>query len=75
MHWVHNTSMTILQNWMTSKGLKDLDLVEPLGRSRSQISRLRRGVSRPEPETVEKLAEITGIPAWDFLKPDNRSAA
>ena len=38
--------------------------------ARAQISRIRRG-GRASPKTAEALAEVTGIPAADFVfRPD-----
>lgn len=51
-----------LQQWMDRKGLTDADVAAKVeGLSRSQVSRIRRGVSRPSPETALKLAKLTKI--------------
>lgn len=60
--------MTTLQQWMTRKSLTDADLAARIeGISRSQISRIRRGVSTPSRKTAEKLSEVTKIPAARFI--------
>lgn len=57
-----------LQEWMDRKGFKDADVAARLdGISRSQVSRIRRRVSRPSPETAEKLSKLTRIPAARFI--------
>lgn len=57
-----------LQEWMKRKGYKDADVAALVdGLSRSQISRIRRRVSIPSPETALKLAELTRIPAKNFI--------
>jgi transcriptional regulator with XRE-family HTH domain len=54
---------------MTKTGESDETLAEKAGVSRVQISRIRRDLSRPSPELADRLSKITGIPAWDFVKP------
>lgn len=57
-----------LQDWMKSQGLDDAALAERVGiLSRSQISRIRRGKSKPKAEAAKLLAEITEIPVASFL--------
>lgn len=60
-------SMT-LQEWMDAKHLTDADVAAKVGGlSRSQVSRIRRRVSIPSPETALKLAKLTKIPAKEFI--------
>jgi len=57
-----------LQEWMDRKGLKDADLAAQVKvLSRSQISRIRRGVSNPKPDAAKALAALTRIPVVKFL--------
>ncbi len=47
---------------MKRKGLSDADVSARVeGLSRSQVSRIRRGVSRPSLETALKLARLTKL--------------
>ena len=66
-----------LATWMRAAGEDDDSLAEKLGVSRVQVSRLRRKVCKPSPETAERLERLTHIPAWDFVKPapDKQRAA
>lgn len=63
------TPMTALQRWMTENEKDDAAVAAAVGSiSRSQVSRLRRGESRPSLKTAEALEALTGLPAWEFLK-------
>jgi transcriptional regulator with XRE-family HTH domain len=65
--------MTALKDWMDKRGLADADVASRIeGLSRSQVSRIRRGVSRPSPATAEKLAALTRIPAAKFIFGERR---
>ena len=61
---------------MDDRGLNDRALSERVRAvTRSQISRIRRG-GRASPKTAEALAELTGIPAADFVfRPDPSNSA
>lgn len=53
---------------MEAKQLKDADVAERVaGLSRSQVSRIRRRISIPPPQTARKLAVLTGIPVEAFM--------
>lgn len=57
-----------LQQWMDREGLNDRTLAERVEvLSRSQISRIRRGISIPPPEKARRLEDVTGIPASAFV--------
>lgn len=57
-----------LAEWMATKRWKDADLAREIhGLSRSQISRIRRGVSCPTIATARKLEGVTKIPAARFV--------
>lgn len=43
--------------------------------SRVQISRIRRGLSKPSPRLASELERVTGIPAWEFVRPQDQPAA
>lgn len=61
-------AMSVLKQWMKQRDLKDADVAARLeGVSRSQISRIRRGVSTPSPKTAEKLSKLTRIPPAKFI--------
>lgn len=67
-HKVHILCMT-LQEWMDLKSWRDERLAQELGGclSRSQVSRIRRGKSKPTPETARELERVTKIPAAAFI--------
>lgn len=53
---------------MDAQGIKDAELAERIGSlSRSQISRIRRGKSRPPIATARLLEAATKIPAARFV--------
>lgn len=57
-----------LQDWMTKQKLSDADVAARIeGLSRSQVSRIRRRVSIPSPETALKLSKLTKIPPEKFV--------
>lgn len=65
-----------LQEWMSREGLNDAALASRTGKiSRSQISRIRRGISRPEPATARELERLTGIPAATFVMGEAAASA
>jgi transcriptional regulator with XRE-family HTH domain len=68
---MHIPAMT-LQEWMDAKRLKDAGLAALTdGKvSRSQVSRIRRGVCLPERATAVELERVTGIPWFRFLVGD-----
>lgn len=61
--------MADLNSWMDDAGESDESLAPKLGVSRVQVSRIRRGVNKPSATVAARLEELTGIPAWDFLRP------
>ncbi len=61
--------MADLNTWMDGAGESDESLAPKLGVSRVQVSRIRRGVNKPSTAVAARLEELTGIPAWDFLRP------
>lgn len=58
---------TTLKDWMDAKDKKDADVAALVGISRSQITRIRTGVSNPGRNTARKLEEVTKIPAARFV--------
>lgn len=54
---------------MTKAGETDETLAAKASVSRVQISRIRRDLSSPSPELAVRLEAITGIAAWEFVKP------
>lgn len=69
VHLVHIGPMTRLSDWMDAKGIKDEALAEKAkgAVSRTQISRIRRGLSGASKKTAHKLEKITGIPWHEFI--------
>ena len=65
---MHINRMT-LHEWMIREGLTDAAVAEKLGGKvgRSQVNRIRRGVSRPGPELARALESLTQIPAAKFV--------
>jgi transcriptional regulator with XRE-family HTH domain len=53
----------------------DQSLAPKIGVSRVHVSRLRRSVHKPSPELAVKLESVTGIPAWELLRPTDARAA
>ena len=65
-----------LEQWMEANSLRDHELAARVeGLSRSQVSRIRRRVSIPSPETAKKLSEVTGLPAEALLYVERVRAA
>lgn len=62
--------MTKLSEWMTANEIDDAEMARRLDVSRVSISRIRRGLQRPSPRLAETMARVTGIPAWDFIRPE-----
>lgn len=59
---------TALGRWMKANERDDDSLAQALSITRSQVNRLRRGVSKPSLDTAEALAGITGISALVLLR-------
>jgi len=49
------------------KRMTQQDLAQELGLSASQLSNIERGVKEPEPELLEHLALVLGIPNEEFF--------
>jgi transcriptional regulator with XRE-family HTH domain len=58
-----------LSEYMLEKGLSDEAVAEAVNRSRPTISRIRRGVVRPDWGTIEEIRKFTGgaVTPNDFL--------
>jgi len=65
--------MTPLGTWMKNAGESDKSLAAKLGVSRVQVLRIRNGVCKPSPKLAQALEKETGIPAWDFIRPQDNS--
>jgi transcriptional regulator with XRE-family HTH domain len=61
--------MTKFADWIAKKGLTEVETARLVGVSQAQISRIKRGLSKPSPVLAERLQTVTGIPAWDFIRP------
>ena len=74
-HAVHNGGMTTeLEKRMKLQGWTDDTLAEKVGRHRSSISRLRRGVScKISFDHAMAVSEITGVPVLALLSPSKPS--
>lgn len=59
--------MTKLQAWMTKHDKRDADVARTVKRSRTQISRIRRGIVGASPATARRLETLTGIKWWAFI--------
>jgi len=59
-----------LSDWMSHKGLDDASLGELVGRDRTRISRIRRGLSLPSFELFRELHKLSK----GKLTPDSFSA-
>ncbi len=59
-----------LDEFLTSRKLTDSAFGEMIGRSQSTISRIRRGETLPDWETVRRITEATNgaVMANDFVK-------
>lgn len=60
--------MTQLQRWMDKHDKLDGDVARLVKRSRSQISRIRRGVTGASPKTAKRLDALTGIRWFNFIE-------
>lgn len=65
--------MTKLQRWMTANQKDDAAMSRLVRLDRSQISRIRRGVTGASRATAIKLQLITGIRWWHFIETGTRS--
>lgn len=63
---------TALDAYMGREGLKDADLAPKIGRDRSMVSKLRRGVVRPTLELADRIEKETGgaVPIRSWLIED-----
>jgi transcriptional regulator with XRE-family HTH domain len=59
---------------MSSSGETDETVAAKVDVSRVQISRIRRGLHKPSPRLAARLEEITGVSAWEFLRPETTAA-
>jgi transcriptional regulator with XRE-family HTH domain len=59
--------MKQLTEWMTANDETDETLAAKAEVSRVNINRIRRGVQKPRTDLAKRLAEITSIPAADFI--------
>ncbi len=59
-----------LDQYLSKNDLSSAQFGDQVGASRSQISRIRRGVSRPSWDMVARIAEATGgkVTADDFME-------
>jgi transcriptional regulator with XRE-family HTH domain len=65
-----------LEQWMNDRGMRDHELAAQVpGLSRSQVSRIRRRISIPSPETAKKLSDLTGLPAEALIYVERVRAA
>lgn len=68
MHGMHFTGMT-LSEYLSERKITDEAFAAEVGISQSQISRLRRGISRPSWESVALIERATEgqVTASDFM--------
>lgn len=60
--------MTKLQRWMNRNKKLDQDVARAVKKSRSQISRIRRGKTSARHDTARRLETLTGIRWWHFMQ-------
>ncbi len=75
MHLMHFPAMKLAQ-YLSDQGLTDEAFAATVGISQSQISRLKRGISRPSWETLAAIEKVSGglVTASDFLSGASASA-
>jgi transcriptional regulator with XRE-family HTH domain len=58
-----------LENYLKENSLTDAEFGKMIGKSQSQVSRIRRGVSWPPKEVIEAIAAVTegNVTANDIL--------
>lgn len=68
MHGLHIRHMT-LDDYLSDRNLTDTAFGAQIGRSQSAISRLRRGLTKPDWETLERIKDATSgaVTPNDFL--------
>lgn len=54
-------------------GLREVDVAEALGMSRSAYSRLGRGQTRLDLDRLVGIAKVLGVAPWELLMPDGES--
>lgn len=59
-----------LADYMKALNLSDEDVAKGISRSRPTVSRIRRGVTRPDWKTIEKIKKFTkgASTADDYVK-------
>ena len=61
-----------LPEWMDAVGLKDEDVGKLVDRTRTSISRIRRGIVMPDYDLMVRFREVSGgkvdFPTWGKLK-------
>lgn len=74
VHVVHICDMKTLTlpEWMKACGLKDEDVGTLVGRTRTSISRLRRGLVTPDYDLMQRFREVSDgkvdFPTWAKIK-------
>ena len=60
-----------LSDYMAGEGLTDDHVAAIIGRSRTTVSRIRRGIVRPDWETMIRISDMTNraVNPDDFLPP------
>jgi len=76
MHDMHNSAMTELAERMEKQGLTDAKLAEMVGRHRSSINRLKRGLNcNITLEHAMAISKVTGISVEAILAPSKATGA
>lgn len=75
VYLIHDACMR-LSDYMDNKALTDAAFAEMVGRDRSQVTRWRRGQTRPDWAALARIEEATAgaVTAKDFYR-DNEAAA
>lgn len=66
-----------LADYLSEHAITDGDFADRIGVDRSSVSRLRRGITRPDWPTIERIIAATNgaVTANDFLPPQSNEAA
>lgn len=60
---------------MTTNKKTRSEVARALGVTGVSVHRICRGEQTPSPALAEKLESLTGVPAWEWVKPAKETAA
>jgi|SRR5215207_1992357 len=64
-----NTNTHPLREYRKRRDLTLAALASAVGSTRSQLSKIETGISRPSPDLARRLSDVTGLAKWR-LRPD-----